>query len=421
MLQSFNTRSRDGTSFANHFWPAGAQQMTLGKANKDTVLAHAGNHPHEHKGIVNPPVYHASTVLFPTVVALEDAIRDRFKGVSYGRYGTPTTFALEEAVAAIEGAPHAVTLPSGLAAITMAIMSFVKPGDQVLVADNVYDPVRGFCERILRPYGIDVVYFDSSIGANVSQLFTPKTRVLYLETPGSLTFEMPDIPALAAAARARGVMVMVDNTWATGLHFKPLAHGADISIQAATKYITGHSDVMMGVVVCGTDHYRPIKMFAHGLGMAVAPDDCYLALRGLRTLSVRLERHKANSLALAEWLEGRPEVARVLHPALPGNPGHAIWQRDFTGAGGLFSVVLHPVGKPALAAMLDELTLFGMGFSWGGYESLILPVDPAKSRTATQWNERGPVLRVHAGLEDPSDLIADLALGFERMRAAATI
>jgi cystathionine beta-lyase len=394
--------------------------MVSEKPNKDTVLAHAGNHPHEHKGIVNPPVYHASTVLFPTVAALEEAIRDRFKGVTYGRYGTPTTFALEEAVAAIEGAPHAVTLPSGLAAITMAIMSFSKPGDHILVADNVYDPVRGFCERILKPYGIEVTYFDSLIGRDVAGLFTDKTRILYLETPGSLTFEMPDVAALAAPARERGILVMVDNTWATGLHFKPLSHGADISIQAATKYITGHSDVMMGIIVCGTDHYRPIKMFAHGLGMAVAPDDCYLALRGLRTLSVRLERHKANSLALAEWLESRPEVARVLHPALPGNPGHAIWQRDFTGSGGLFGAVLHPVKKSAFAAMLDRLTLFGMGFSWGGYESLILPVDPAKSRSATRWSEPGPVLRLHAGLEDPADLIADLAQGFERMRSAAT-
>ncbi|MEX1109861.1 MAG: cystathionine beta-lyase [Dongiaceae bacterium] len=383
------------------------------------MLAHAGNRPYEHKGIVNPPVYHASTVLFPTVAALEQAIQDRFRGVSYGRYGTPTTFALEEAVAALEGGAHAITLPSGLAAITMAIMSFAKPGDHVLVADNVYDPVRGFCERILKSYGIEVAYFDSSIGKDVAGLFTDKTRILYFETPGSLTFEMPDVAALAAPARERGILVMVDNTWATGLHFKPLAHGADLSIYAATKYIAGHSDVMMGMIVCGTEHYRPIKMFAHGLGMAVAPDDCYLALRGLRTLSVRLERHEANSVAVATWLEGRPEVARVMHPALARDPGHAIWQRDFTGAGGLFGAVLHPVDKAALAAMLDGLSLFGMGFSWGGYESLILPVDPAKSRTATGWTEPGPTLRLHVGLEDPADLIADLALGFERMRAAA--
>ncbi|MDZ4735812.1 MAG: cystathionine beta-lyase [Rhodospirillaceae bacterium] len=383
------------------------------------MLAHAGNHPREHKGVVNPPVYHASTILFPTVAALEEAIQDRFRGVSYGRYGTPTTFALEEAVAALEGSAHAITLPSGLAAITMAVMTFAKPGDHVLVADNVYDPVRGFCERILKSYGIEVTYFDSSIGKDVAELFTDKTRILYLETPGSLSFEMPDVAALAAPARERGILVMVDNTWATGLHFKPLAHGADLSIYAATKYITGHSDVMMGMIVCGTEHYRPIKMFAHGLGMAVAPDDCYLALRGLRTLSVRLDRHKASSLAVATWLEGRPEVARVMHPALPHDPGHAIWQRDFTGAGGLFGAVLHPVDKPALAAMLDGLSLFGMGFSWGGYESLILPVDPAKSRTATRWAELGPTVRLHVGLEDPADLIADLSLGFERMRAAA--
>jgi cysteine-S-conjugate beta-lyase len=394
--------------------------MVSKKVNNDTVLAHAGNRPREHKGIVNPPVYHASTVLFPTVAALEEAARDRFRGVTYGRYGTPTTFALEEAVAALEDAAHAIALPSGLAAITMPIMTFAKPGDHILIADNVYDPVRRFCDQILKSYGIEVRYFDSSIGKGVTELFTDRTRILYLETPGSLTFEMPDIAALAAPARERNILVMVDNTWATGLHFKPLEHGADLSIYAATKYIAGHSDVMMGMIVCGAEHYRPIKMFAHGLGMAVGPDDCYLALRGLRTLSVRLERHEINSLALAEWLEGRPEVARVLHPALPGNPGHAIWQRDFTGSGGLFGAILQPVAKPALAAMLDELALFGMGFSWGGYESLILPVDPAKCRTATAWTEQGPVLRFHAGLEDPADLIADLALGFGRMRAAAT-
>ena len=394
--------------------------MNNEKPKQDTVLAHVGNRPREHKGIINPPVYHASTVLFPTVAALEEAGRSRFKGVRYGIYGTPTTFALEEAVAAIEGASFGFAVPSGLAAITMPIGTFVRPGDHMLAVDNAYDPVRGFSDRFLKQFGVEVTFFDPLAPDRVASLVRPNTKLIYLETPGSLTLEVPDIAAMAAVARARGLKVLVDNTWATGLNFKPLDHGADVSIYAATKYLAGHSDLMLGVIVSRDEAVHvAIKQFAHGLGLAAAPDDCYLTLRGMRTLSVRMERHLKNSLKLAHWLRDRPEVARVLHPALEGSPGHELWKRDFTGGGGLFSVVLNAASADAVAAMLNGLELFGMGWSWGGYESLIIPADPAKYRSATNWDGSGPLLRIQTGLEDPDDLIADLALGFERLNRAS--
>ena len=389
------------------------------KPKQDTVLARAGNRPREHKGIINPPVYHASTVVFPTVAALEEGVRNRLKGVYYGLYGTPTTFALEEAVAAIEGASFGFAVPSGLAAITMPIGAFVRPGDHVLAVDNAYEPVRTFSDRFLKPFGIEVSFFDPMQPDALPSLIRPNTKLLFLETPGSLTLEVPDLPALARIGRERGLKILVDNTWATGLNFKPLDHGADVSVYAATKYLAGHSDLMLGMIVCRdeADHYA-IKQFAHGMGMAAAPDDCYLTLRGMRTLSVRMERHLKNSLQLARWLQGRPEVARVLHPALEGSPGHEFWKRDFTGGGGLFSVVLNPASRDAVSAMLNELKFFGMGFSWGGYESLIVPGDPSKCRSVTKWGGPGPLLRIQTGLEDPDDLIADLALGFERLNRA---
>jgi cystathionine beta-lyase len=371
------------------------------KPKQDTVLAHAGNRPHEHKGIINPPVYHASTVLFPTVAALEEGVRNRLKGVYYGLYGTPTTFALEEAVAAIEGTSFGFAVPSGLAAITMPIGAFVRPGDHVLAVDNAYEPVRGFSDRFLKPFGVEVSFFD------------PMRPDLL---PALITLEVPDVPALARIGRERGLKILVDNTWATGLHFKPLDHGADVSIYAATKYLAGHSDLMLGMIVCRDEaHHYAIKQFAHGLGMAAAPDDCYLTLRGMRTLSVRMERHLKNSLQLSRWLQERPEVARVLHPALESSPGHEFWKRDFTGGGGLFSVVLQPASRDAVAAMLNDLKLFGMGFSWGGFESLVVPFDCSTYRTATAWNPGGPALRFHIGFEDLDDLKADLAAGFARM------
>jgi cystathionine beta-lyase len=356
--------------------------------------------------------------LFPTVAALEHSLRDRFAHVHYGRYGTPTTFAFEQAVAALEGGEKAMALPSGLGAITVALTSFTRAGDHVLVTDSVYEPVRSLCGNFLERFGVEVTYFDPRAGAGLAPLMRPNTRIVYLESPGSLTFEVQDVPAIAAVAHGGGALVVVDNTWATPLFCKPLRLGADIVLHAATKYLVGHSDAMLGVVVASAELWRKMKLNGHGMGFCAAPDDCYLALRGLRTLSVRLRRHQENALTLARWLAGRPEVERLLYPALPDDPGHALWRRDFTGACGLFGVVLQPCPEPALAAMLDGLRLFGMGFSWGGYESLILPVKPERRRTATRWEAAGPTLRIHAGLEDPQDLIADLEAGFARLAVA---
>jgi cystathionine beta-lyase len=385
----------------------------------DTLLTHAGNHPRRNQGIVNPPVYHASTVLFPTVAAFEKSQEDRFAQVTYGRYGTPTTFALEEAVVALEGGGRAMALGSGMAAIAGALAGLLRSGDHLLVPDSAYAPVRSLCDRLLAGFGIETTYYDPLIGAGIAELIRKQTRVIYLESPGSLTFEIQDVPAIVQAARAHGVLTVIDNTWATPLFYKPLAHGVDVVLHAATKYIVGHADVMMGLVVAREELWRRIKTAAHAHGHGAAPDDCYLALRGLRTLSVRLARHQQNALRVAQWLRQRPEIERVLYPALPDDPGHALWRRDFTGATGLFAVVLKPCSKAAICAMLDGMRLFGMGASWGGYESLMIPVHPEAVRTARPWSAAGPVLRLHIGLEAPADLIADLAQGFDRLRAAA--
>jgi cysteine-S-conjugate beta-lyase len=383
----------------------------------DTLLAHAGRSPDENFGIVNPPVYHASTVLHPTVAALEAAARNRYDQVTYGRHGTPTTFALEEAVAAVEGGHRAVAFCSGAAACFASILAFVKGGDHVLVTDSVYGPVRAFCTNFLERFGVRTTFYDPRIGAGIERLFQPNTALVYMESPGSITFEVQDVPAIVAAAKARGLRTVIDNTWAAPLFFKPLALGVDVDVLSATKYVVGHSDAMMGIAVCTEETFLPVRTAATQLGNHAAPDDCYLALRGLRTAAVRMRQHEAQGLALAHWLAARPEVERVLHPALPGTADHELWRRDFTGASGLFGVVLkRHFTKPAVDAMLDGMVLFGMGASWGGFESLILPVHPEKLRTAVPWRE-GPTLRVHAGLEDRDDLVADLASGFERLNA----
>ena len=385
----------------------------------DTLLTHAGNHPELNHGIVNPPVYHASTILFPTIEKMEQAQKERLSGVSYGRWGTPTTFAFEEAVAALEGEGRALALPSGLAAIGATLLSLLKAGDHLLMVDSVYGPARSLCDKTLARFGIDVTYYDPLVGTGIAGLMRPNTRLVYLESPGSLTFEVQDVPAIVAAAHAGGALAIMDNTWATPLLFRALGRGVDIVIYAATKYFVGHSDAMLGaIVVRDLDLYRMLKVAAHGMGYCAAPDDCYLGLRGLRTLGVRLQRHGENGLALARWLQGRPEVARVLHPGLPEHPGHSLWRRDFTGASGLFSVVLKPCAPAAVAALVEGMRLFGMGASWGGYESLLLPVKPETTRTATAWSPGGPTLRIHAGLEAVEDLVADLEDGFRRLAAA---
>ena len=385
---------------------------------KDTLLVHKGRRPGDNHGIVNPPVYHASTVISPTLAEFEAKDRKAFQGVQYGRTGTPTTFALEEAVAAIYGGHKTVSLSSGLAAVSVSILAMLKQGDHALVADNVYGPTRvRTCDGLLRRSGVDVTYFDPAQG--IGGLLKPETRVVFFESPGSLTFEMLDVPAIAAEAHDAGAVVLMDNTWATPLFFRALDHGVDIVIEAATKYIGGHADVMLGVVTVSTEEqFQRIKWTANALGNCPGPDDCYLGLRGLRTLSVRLERHQRNALKIAEWLQARPEVDRVLYPALPDDPGHDLWKRDFTGASGLFGVVLKDVSKDAVAKMLDGMDLFAMGASWGGYESLMIPTDPGRYRSASEWPPAGPSLRLHIGLEDLDDLIEDLEKGLGRLTSA---
>ena len=394
--------------------------MTDAPRKIDTILTHAGSDPAAQHGMVNPPVYHASTVLHPTVRSLEERQKSRFAPgtLTYGRHGTPTTFALEDAVAAAEGGFRAVALPSGCAALYATCLAFLQGGDHILVADHVYGPTRSFATGFLKRFGVSATFYDPLIGAGIADLIRDETRLLVMESPGSLTFEVQDVPALAAAARARGVATMLDNTWASPLFFKPFACGVDVSVVSATKYIAGHSDAMVGLAVCSEAAFPRVRRAVAELGYSIAPDDCYLALRGLRTVGVRLRQHERQGLALARWLAKRPEVERVLHPAFPDHPGHAVWKRDFTGSSGLFGCVLKPYSKPAVAAMLDGMRLFGMGYSWGGFESLILPTEPQALRTATRW-EAGPTLRIHAGLEDLDDLIADLADGFARLDAAA--
>ncbi|MGH6968978.1 MAG: cystathionine beta-lyase [Stellaceae bacterium] len=387
----------------------------------DTLLVHAGRDPARNFGVVNPPVYHASTIIHQTVAELEKAQKNRYgiDQVVYGRYGTPTTFALEQAVAALEGGSRGIAFGSGAAACFAAILAFVKAGDHILVTDSVYGPVRGFCTGFLARFGVETTFYDPTLGDGVSALIRANTRLIYLESPGSLTFEVQDAPAIAKLAEARDLKTVFDNTWAAPLFCKPLALGCDVEVVAGTKYIVGHSDAMMGLAVADEENFLKVREAATLMGNHAAPDDCYLALRGLRTAGVRLRQHQATALELTKWLQKRGEVERVLYPALPSDPGHKLWRRDFTGASGLFSFTLKPgVHKRAVDALLDGMELFSMGFSWGGFESLLVPVYPQHLRTATPW-QAGPCLRVHAGLEDVGDLIADLDAGFKRLKAAA--
>jgi cystathionine beta-lyase len=381
-----------------------------------TKVVTAGRDPASNHGFVNPPVYHASTVLYPSA---EDFLAHRAR-YQYGRRGTPTTEALELALQELEGPQCAgvALVPSGLAAISTAFLSLVQSGDEVLVTDSAYGPTRHFCTQILSRLGVTATYYDPGIGGAIGELFKPNTRLVYLEAPGSLSFEMQDVGAIAKAAKAKGVQVLMDNTWATPLYFRPLDHGVDLVIQAGTKYIGGHSDLMLGTISANAATLAALKNTVRYTGLHEAPDDTYLGLRGLRTLSIRLDRHYQSGLAVARWLEARPEVLRMLHPALPSHPGHAIWKRDFSGASGLFSMVLKPVPQKAYYAFNDTLELFGIGASWGGYESLAIPFDCAPIRTATRWEPGGPTVRFHIGLEAVEDLIADLERGFAALAAA---
>ncbi len=382
----------------------------------ETRLVTAGRDTKGQHGFVNPAVYHASTVLYPTA---EDQVAHRSR-YQYGRRGTPTSEALEQALAALEGDGCAgvALLPSGLAAISTALFSVAGAGDHLLVTDSVYRPTRNFCDGVFKRMGIETTYYDPLIGADIAKLFKPNTRAVFVEAPGSQSFEMQDIPAIAKIAHDKGAVVLMDNTWATPLYFRAFEKGVDLSIQAGTKYIGGHSDVMFGCVSANAKTLPALKTVVTTMGLCVGPDDMFLALRGLRTMGVRLKQHNVSGLRIARWLESRPEVLRVLHPALESDPGYKIWRRDFTGACGLFSIVLKPTSEKSVLAFMNALALFGMGFSWGGFESLVILFDCSEYRTATKWAPGGPTLRFHIGLEDPDDLLADLECGFAAMAAA---
>lgn len=381
---------------------------------EDTKIVKAGRHPEDQFGAVNPPVYHVSTVLMRTLDEFEH-MRDTPEGTMvYGRRGTPTSFALDEAVAELEGGAGCITSPSGLAAIAGALLAFVKMGDHVLVTDSVYSPTRRFCDTVLARLGVTTSYYDPLIGGRIAELMRDNTAVVFVESPGSLTFEVQDIPAIAAAAHARGAKVLLDNTWASPLFFKPFEHGVDVSVQAATKYIVGHSDAMLGTATATVECLGPLRETVRALGYCAGPDDAYLGQRGLRTLGVRLRRHHESGLEVAQWLQKRSEVLRVMHPALPDDPGHALWRRDFTGACGLFGFIMESGSRAQLAAFVEGCEHFGMGGSWGGFESLCVPTAPEKSRTATEWAPGGQSMRLHIGLEDVEDLIEDLDRAFTR-------
>ncbi|WP_323035798.1 cystathionine beta-lyase [Pararhodobacter sp.] len=357
---------------------------------------------------VNPPLVRASTFVFETLAQFETASKTPFDVPFYGRVGTPTTFAFEEAMAELEGAHRAIATSSGVSAISAVLLAFLQQGDHLLVVDTVYEPVRRFCSRMLTRMGVETTFYDPEIGAGIADLIRPETKLVYLESPGSGTFDVQDVPAIVAAAKAAGIHTAIDNTWATPLFYRPLEHGVDVSIHAATKYIVGHSDAMLGVISTNAEVYDAVRRASQDLGACAGIEECNLGLRGLRTLQVRLQRHESTALMLAEWLAEQPQIARVLHPALPSCPGHAVWSRDFDGAAGLFSVELTARDPEAKRAFIDALDMFKIGFSWGGYESLVLPMNPA-ARSLPRWSALGPVVRLQIGLEDPQDLRADLA------------
>jgi cysteine-S-conjugate beta-lyase len=388
---------------------------TKARLRSRSRLVHLGRDSEASQGFVNVPPYRGSTVLFPDVATLstED------QRYTYGTHGTPTTDALCDAWTAIAGAAGTVLVPTGLAAIALALLSAVGAGDHLLVTDSGYQPARRFCDGMLRRMGVDTTYYDPRVGAGIASLFRSNTKAVFIESPGSQSLEVQDVPAIAEVAHARGACVIADNTWATPLFFRAHANGVDLAVEAGTKYLSGHSDLLLGLVSANSDWLKRLRRAERELAIPPGPEDVYLALRGLRTMELRLREAERQGLALAKWLGARPEVLRVIHPALPDHPDHALWKRDFAGSSGLFSVVLRPVSAEAVAAMLNALELFGLGYSWGGFESLVIPFDCAPYRTATRWAPGGPALRFTVGLEDIEDLEDDLARGFERMKAAS--
>jgi len=375
----------------------------------ETKAINAGRDPEAHIGAVNTPVYHASTILYPSLAAIRGTEQIPY---TYGRRGTPTTTALQDAMNALENADGTMLTPSGSSAVSLSIMAAVEAGSHLLMVDSAYQPTRKFCDQFLKSFGVDTEYYDPLIGGNIASLIRDNTAMIFMESPGSQTFEMQDVPAIVAAARKADVKTAIDNTWATPLNFKPLDHGVDFSVLSATKYVVGHADALLGTVAAKGENFEKLKII-HGLiGMSVGPDDVFLALRGLRTMPTRMKHHQQAALDIADWLQTLPFVRKVYYPALPDAPGHDLWKRDCTGAGGLFSFELDPCSEEQLAAMLDNLRLFGMGYSWGGFESLIVPCKIV--RTATSFKTDGQMLRINIGLEHIDDLKEDLQAGFTR-------
>lgn len=378
-------------------------------------LVHLGRDVEESQGFVNVPPFRGSTVLFPDVATL----KGRTQKYSYGTHGTPTTAALTEAWSDLAGAKATVLVPSGLAAIVLALMTAVGSGEHLLITDSAYGPARAFADGTLKRMGVETTYYDPRIGAGIEALIRPNTKAILTESPGSQSLEVQDVPAIAEVAHAHGLCVLMDNTWATPLFFPPHAHGVDLAIEAGTKYLSGHSDLLLGLVSANEAWEKRLTRTADSMGIPAGPEEVFLALRGLRTMELRLKEAERQALALARFLAGRPEVLRVIHPALPDDPGHAIWKRDFSGSSGLFSIVLKPASEAAVAAFLDGLELFGLGYSWGGFESLAIPFDCTTYRTATRWAPGGPTIRFNVGLEDIEDLKADVDRAFAKLRAAA--
>ena len=388
-----------------------------GDRSRTTKLVHSGSPSASEAGLLNPPVHRASTILYDRVEDYIGRHSRLYDGVIYGLYGTETNFALADAIASLEGGHRTVITSSGTSAISLSLAAFLRAGDHLLVIDTAYRSTRRFCDEVLAGYGVEVSYFPPAIGGDIASLMRPNTRMVFLETPGSLTFEMADIGAITSATRERGIVTALDNTWATPMLFRPIEHGVDISIAAATKYLSGHSDVMLGAMTAATEEvYRKLKDAAARWGNSASADDCYLVHRGLRTLDVRLERHQRAALELCAWFERQPEVVRLLYPALASDPGHEIWKRDFDGASGLFGVLLDPLSEHEMSAFFNGLELFRMGASWGGFESLMVPAWPRPVRSCSGVEE-GTLIRVHAGLESVGDLIGDLEAAFARLRS----
>lgn len=381
-----------------------------------TRLTQLGRNTKEQLGFVNSPVYRGSTVVFDTVEDLENS-RAAFV---YGTLGTPTIKNLEDAWTELTGAAGTVMSPSGLGAIALALMTTLKAGDHLLIPDTVYRPTRSFCNQTLKKFGVTTTYYDPMVGAGIVELIRPETSTLFLESPGSQTFEIQDIPLLTEIARSRGIKTIIDNTWATPIFFQAHQHGCDLSVEAGTKYLSGHSDLLMGMVSANAETWPELRATYDSMAMLPGAEDCFLALRGLRTLHIRLQEAESRALKVARWLEQQPEVKTILHPAFESCPGHEFWKRDFTGSTGLFSIILDPVfSKSAVTEMLNGLELFAMGYSWGGFESLIIPFDCSDYRTATRWQEAGKTLRLQIGLEDTDDLINDLRQGLDRLHMQA--